>query len=62
MTTITYTTNGMTTTATIPNAMAQEMRADYSLIGCYDCVEETANKQVFRSNVGFLDTEIVFEW
>ena len=62
MTTITYTANGITTTATIPNAMAQEMLADYSVLGCYDCVEATENKQVFRSNVGFLDTEIVFQW
>ena len=62
MTTITYTTCGKTTTATVPTTMAQEMIADYSLIGCYTCVEETENKRVFRANVDFLDTEITFEW
>lgn len=62
MTTITYTTCGKTTTALVPTNMAQEMIADYSLIGCYDCVEETENKRVFRANVDFLDTEITFEW
>lgn len=62
MTTITYTTCGKTTTATVPTTMAQEMIDDYSLIGCYDCVEATKSKRVFRSNVDFLDTEIVFQW
>ena len=62
MATITYTAHGTITTATVPALMAREMSADYSAIAYYDCVEETENKRVFRSNVGFLDTEIVFQW